>query len=155
MATNTPNGNATPFDSLFAKYEQMYGLPDGVLKATALKENRQMDPKAVGGVNKNGTRDYGLMQHNSSFMKERGLDNSWADPERSIEEAAKLWNRNLKAAGGDVRAAARRYNGSGPAAEAYANDWLKIYQGNKGNIRALIGDDIVHDLRNGVRRPPE
>lgn len=123
---SSPSG---AYDELFAKYEKQYGLPPGVLKATALKENRAMNPSATGSPNANGSVDMGLMQHNSRLLAERGLSSSWANPERSIEEAAKLWQKNLKASRGDIRSASRMYNGSGPMAEAYANDFMGIYGG--------------------------
>lgn len=123
---------SSQFDDLFRKYEEAYGLPRGVLKATALKENRQMNPNAIGATNANGSVDMGLMQHNSRFLAERGLTNTWSDPERSVEEAAKLWRKNLNAAGGNIRTGARMYNGSGPAAEAYADDFMSVYGGVAG-----------------------
>lgn len=117
-------GGASRYDALFAKYGKQYGVDPRLLKAIAVKESG-LNPDAVSPANKNGTRDHGLMQHNSRYLADRGLSDDWANPERSIEEAAKLLRRNIDASGGDVRGGVRRYNGSGPAAEAYADDVMK------------------------------
>ena len=128
----------TSYDELFARYEKQYGLPPGVLKATALKENRGMNPNAMGAANDNGTVDLGLMQHNSRFLAERGITN-WRDPEQSVSAAARLWRKNLDASKGDVRRAARMYNGSGPKAEAYADDFMRIYGAEAGTPLPAAG----------------
>jgi hypothetical protein len=117
------------FDDLFVKYGKQYGVDPRLLKAMAMKESN-MRPGAVGGVNRNGTRDYGLMQHNSAFLAERGLTDDWRNPERSIEEAAKLLKNNIQRTG-SVRSGVRAYNGSGPAAEAYAADIMARVEGTK------------------------
>jgi hypothetical protein len=117
------------FDDLFVKYGKQYGVDPRLLKAIAMKES-SMRPGAVGGVNRNGTRDYGLMQHNSAFLAERGLTDDWRNPERSIEEAAKLLKHNIQRTG-SVRSGVRAYNGSGPAAEAYAADIMGRVEGTK------------------------
>jgi Transglycosylase SLT domain len=128
----TSSGGAEPpgtFDDLFVKYGKQYGVDPRILKAIASKESN-MRPGAVGGVNRNGTRDYGLMQHNSAFLAERGLTDDWRNPERSIEEAAKLLRNNIRRTG-SVRSGVRAYNGSGPDAEAYAADIMSRVDGTK------------------------
>lgn len=112
------------YDALFEKYGRQYGVDPRLLKAIAIKESG-LNPDAVSPANKNGTRDHGLMQHNSRYLADRGLTDDWSNPERSVEEAAKLLRRNIDASGGDVRGGVRRYNGSGPAAEAYADDVMR------------------------------
>lgn len=121
------SGGSTPYDDIFDEAAKQYGLDPRILKTTALKENAALDPNAI-GKNSNGTQDMGLMQHNSKYLDERGLGNgAWKDPRASIFAAAKLWRQNLDSSRGDVRTAARKYNGSGPAAESYANDWMSRY----------------------------
>ena len=117
-------GASNQYDALFAKYGKQYGVDPRLLKAIAIKESG-LNPDAVSPANKNGTRDHGLMQHNSRYLADRGLTEGWANPERSVEEAAKLLRRNIDASGGDVRGGVRRYNGSGPAAERYADDVMR------------------------------
>lgn len=117
-------GASNQYDALFAKYGKQYGVDPRLLKAIAIKESG-LNPDAVSPANKNGTRDHGLMQHNSRYLADRGLTDDWSNPERSVEEAAKLLRRNIDASGGDVRGGVRRYNGSGPAAERYADDVMR------------------------------
>jgi hypothetical protein len=114
-------GGGSSFDGLFEKYGKMYGIDPRLLKAIAMKEST-LNPDAVGPENSNGSQDFGLMQHNSKYLNERGLDNGeWKNPERSVEEAAKLLRSNIDRAK-SVRGGVRMYNGSGPRAEAYADD---------------------------------
>jgi hypothetical protein len=113
-----------------------YGVDPKDLKALAMKESG-LNPNAVGAVNPNGTQDFGLMQHNSKYLAARGLTKETAmDPATAIDKAAELMAQNLKAAGGDKRDAFRRYNGSGPAAEAYANDVMRI-RGGVGDLTPM------------------
>jgi hypothetical protein len=91
------------------------------LKIIAAKESG-FNPDAT-HVNANGTVDYGLMQHNSKFMGERGVTSeNWKAPAVSIEGAAKFMRQNLDRAGGDYQKAFGFYNGSGDAAKLYAAD---------------------------------
>lgn len=117
--------NSTAFDDLFAKYGKEYGVDPRLLKTIAIKESR-LDPNAQSPLNANGTRDYGLMQHNSRYLESRGITN-WRDPEQSIRAAAELLSKNIQASGGNVRSGVRMYNGSGPRAEAYADDVMRRY----------------------------
>ena len=128
----TKASGATSFDPLFERYGKQYNLPPTLLKTLAGKES-SFNPRAVGATNSNGSTDYGLMQHNSRYIKERGITD-WSDPEQSVAAAAKLLRQNLDAEGGDLRAAVRRYNGSGPRAEAYADDVMAKYRLANGEI---------------------
>jgi soluble lytic murein transglycosylase-like protein len=58
------------------------GVPGNFMVALAEVENPQMNPKAV-NVNRDGTKDLGLMQLNSSWYTDAG----WADPETNIRAA--------------------------------------------------------------------
>lgn len=125
------------FDHLFVKYGREHGVDPALLKAIAMKESG-MRPGIVSGTNDNGTRDYGLMQHNSRYLAARGLSEDWNNPERSIEEAAKLLADNIQR-GGSVRSGVRMYNGSGPRAEAYADDVMARWGGTKIDPNAVGG----------------
>ena len=61
-----------------------FGLPPYYVLSVALTENETLDPLAV-NVNKNGTRDLGVMQINSSWFK-----GDWQDPETNIRAGCQL-----------------------------------------------------------------
>lgn len=129
-ASYTSGPNAGNYDALFAEMGAKYGVDPAILKATALKENASLNPNAK-NVNANGTVDEGLMQLNSRYHAARGVKDPY-DVRQNVEAAAKLWADNLKRSGGDIRTAARMYNGSGAMAEKYADSWMSIYAKNGG-----------------------
>jgi hypothetical protein len=49
------------------------------------------------------------------------------NPNTSIDLTGHIMADNLKSSGGDVRTAFRKYNGSGPRAEAYATSAIALY----------------------------
>jgi len=114
------------YDDIFERVEKKYNLPKNMLKLTAAGESR-MNPKAISPANKDGARDYGLMQHNSKYLAERGLTPTSAlDPEQSIEASGKLFRSLIDRNNGDTRLAFKRYNGSGTRAENYANTRMNV-----------------------------
>jgi hypothetical protein len=115
----------SPYDSLISKVAGEVGIDPKVLKQIAAQES-SLNPNAV---NDNGSsRDYGLMQHNSKYMGERGLDGSNVmDPESNLRAGAKFFKGLLDRSGGNYREAFRRYNGSGSKAERYANNSMATY----------------------------
>lgn len=139
-----PRTGKQDFDALFEKYGQEYGVPAALLRTIAGKES-SFNPNAVGATNSNGTTDYGLMQHNSRFHKERGITD-WRDPEQSVKAAAALLKANLTLSNGDMRQAVRRYNGSGPRAEAYADDVMARFEGRSPTKVSARSADPVADL---------
>jgi hypothetical protein len=105
------------FDPIIAQTEQKYGLPPGILAATAAVESHY-NPNAVspqGAV--------GLMQILPSTAHSLGVDPR--DPAQAIDGAGRLWQQNLKASGGDIDKAAMMYHGGpdtrqwGPKTHAY------------------------------------
>ena len=93
------------FDPLFSAAEQKYGLPPGILKATAYVESK-FDPNATSPT---GVR--GLMQINGANAKHYGGNR--LDPTQAVDMAGRLWSENMKATGGDIDKSAVRYNGGG------------------------------------------
>ncbi len=75
-------------------YEQAgkdQGVDPNLVHALSLQENWHQDPNAIGAVNANGTRDYGLMQINERNFAWLGLSSTtWRDPAKSATAAAKL-----------------------------------------------------------------
>ncbi len=61
--------NLNKFDPYFKYYGDKYGLSYLLLKTVALTENNKLNPKAI-RYNTNGTKDIGLMQINTLWIKE-------------------------------------------------------------------------------------
>lgn len=137
------------FDELFVKYGKQYGVDPKILKAIAIKESG-MRPGVISPPNANGTRDYGLMQHNGRYLADRGLTEDWKNPERAIEEAAKLLASNTKR-GGSVQAGVRMYNGRGPKAEAYSHDVLDM----AGRVSIREGGEASEPRRRSTPLPAQ
>lgn len=78
-------------------YEQVgktVGVDPNKLHALSLEENWQQDPNAIGPLNTNGTRDYGLMQINERNWGWLGLSSTtWRDPLKNVTAAATLLRR--------------------------------------------------------------
>lgn len=130
----SPVANVDTYDGLFDRIGRDEGVDPRLLKAIAGKESG-FDPNAV-GFNKNGSVDLGLMQHNSRFLKERGMTAADAmNPEIAIRKAAQLLKSN--GVRSDARTAIARYNGSGPGADAYAADVLSRYGSTTLSAAAL------------------
>jgi outer membrane lipoprotein SlyB len=115
----------SPYDDLISKVAGEVGVDPAVLKQIAAQES-SLNPNAV---NDNGSsKDYGLMQHNSRYMGERGLDSSNVlDSESNLRAGAKFFKGLLDRSGGNYREAFRRYNGSGAKAERYADNSMATY----------------------------
>jgi hypothetical protein len=115
----------SPYDDLISKVGGDVGVDPAVLKQIAAQES-SLNPSAV---NDNGSsKDYGLMQHNSKYMGERGLDGSNVlDPETNLRAGAKFFKGLLDRSGGNYREAFRRYNGAGAKAERYADNSMATY----------------------------
>lgn len=137
-------GGVTPFEDFFNASAQKYGVPVELLKAIAAKESG-FNPRAVGKVNANGTQDFGLMQHNSRYLTERGLDmESVFDPQRSIDAAAKLLSQNYRRTGNWQRATVA-YNGSGARAELYGADVYAAASGNAARAGRQLDAQVPAD----------
>ena len=95
----------------FEAAEKKFSIPIELLLGIAERES-SFNPKAV-GINKNGSRDYGLMQINSSWiptLSKFGVDpQSLFDPCISIDVAAWILSDNIKRFGRNWQAIAR-YN---------------------------------------------
>lgn len=137
----------TPYDSLFAEASAKHGVPVAVLKAIAAKESR-FNPGAV-GVNENGTTDHGIMQHNSRFMRERGLTaDNWRDPATNINAGAAFLSQ-LRKRKGNWRDAIGAYNGTGPRADAYRD---AVYQAATANAGGTLDPMVPPSARVGTER---
>lgn len=111
------------YDDLFKQAAEKYGVDWKDLKAIAVVESG-LNPTAR-HQNANGTTDRGLMQLNSRFDRDRGVTDPF-DPQQNVFAAAKLYADLLRQSGGDKWQAFKRYNGTGLAAENYADRLMAV-----------------------------
>lgn len=84
------NHLSTPFDDLFDAAGKKHNIDPNLLRAIARRESN-FNPKAVSPANRNGTRDYGLMQLNEVTLKALGKSTADAlSPSVAIDTAAVL-----------------------------------------------------------------
>lgn len=96
------------------------GLPPSVALAVAQQES-SFNPNAVGPVNSNGTRDYGLFQLNTAMLQQLGLSTTQAlDPATNINAGVQLLAQYYSQYGGDLPSVLGAYN-AGPGAVASGN----------------------------------
>lgn len=114
---------ASPYDAMFKDAATRYGVDWTDLKQIGVQESSLA--RSARNFNKNGTVDEGIMQLNSRYHRERGLTDPM-DPAQNIMAGAAVWARALRDANGNVREAFRRYNGSGPDAERYADNAMHL-----------------------------
>lgn len=113
MTFKVDQNKKTEYDPIFDEMTQKYGLPGGLLKTTALIENRnniqnRVSPKGASGV----------MQVMPANYKSLGITDP-NDPRQSIEGAAKLYTQLLSQYDGDVGAAMAHYNGGNKSGKRY------------------------------------
>ena len=56
------------YDDIFKKYEKEFGISYFLMKSIAITENSEFNPHAI-MYNSNGTKDIGLMQINTAWIK--------------------------------------------------------------------------------------
>lgn len=136
--------SASPYDSLFSEAGKKYGIDPLVLKQLAAQESG-LNPNAT--HNNGSSTDYGMMQHNSRYMSERGLDSgNWSDPRANIMAGAEFLKQKLDQSGGDYHEAFRRYSGSGIAAEQYADNSMATFD-------AVHADKMPKDQLKSMTNP--
>jgi len=67
-------------------------------------ENRGENPEAIGGVNKDGSRDYGCFQINSRWHKNFFATKNWKDPVHNAQQALDIYNGRKAREGNGWRA---------------------------------------------------
>ena len=99
---------------------QKYGLPPSVAIAVVQQES-SWNPNAVGPVNKNGTRDYGLFQLNTATLQQNGISTAQAlDPATNIDIGVQMLANYYSQYGGDLPSVLGAYN-AGPGAVTSGN----------------------------------
>src|SRR5213078_3368430 len=107
----------------YTTHEKLYGLPPGLLKATAEVESGPERAKTLDSSAVSKTGVLGLMQITKRTGHKYGLTGkNFTDPLAQIDAAAQLHRDNLKAAGGDLRKAIARYGD--PKETGYADKVL-------------------------------
>jgi hypothetical protein len=97
------------------------GLPVGVLMAMGLRETHHRPDAINRGDGGKGDDSMGVMQLGKDARRGTGLSDADAlNAEKNIRAGAKWLRMKIEQNGGDLRSGVRGYNGSGPAAEAYA-----------------------------------
>lgn len=125
------------YDDIFKKYEKEYGVPFFLVKAIAITENNDMDKNSV-SKNTDGTRDIGLMQINTSWIKnlpeEKLSVEKLKKPEHNIRVAFIILDDLIKKYGYNWESIGK-YHSSTPK---YKKIWLSRI---KGNIQHLASID--------------
>lgn len=107
----------TPFDRDFEEVGAARGIDPDLLRAIARQES-QFVPTAVSQANRNGTRDFGLMQVNEATARALGRDQArLLEPRYSIDTAAELLQRIRSELGGKLSewTLIAAYNAGSPA----------------------------------------
>lgn len=112
-----------------------YGVDPNLALAIAAHESN-FNPSAVSPVNRNGTRDWGVMQLNDLTIQQFGVSNP-LDPQQNIDTGVRLLAQLSGQYSGDLTKTLWAYNaGSGSVAsgtmpvgvQGYI-DWVKNYMG--------------------------
>ncbi len=127
----------TPFDNLFDSIGKQYAVDPNLLRAIA-KHESGFNPSAVSKPNKNGTKDYGLMQINDATARAFAIPvEQLLNPSVSIGAAAKLLASIRKELGDKLtpQTLIAAYNAGSPAIKsrgifntAYVADVMTHYQ---------------------------
>jgi len=114
---------ANQFEDIFIEAGKYYDINPKLLKAIAKIESN-FNPNAI-RVNKNGTKDYGMMQINSIHLRElsfHGIDEKQLmEPKINIFVGAALLDRHLKIFGKDMESIGRYHS----ATPQYKYQWLQ------------------------------
>lgn len=117
-----PNPSKAQINTMIEAACQKYGVPPEIAKAVAYKESG-WNPRASSF---DGGHGKGIMQIDDRSHNFAKGPQVW-DPAANIDYGVRLLAQNFKRAG-NWRDATRRYNGSGPMAERYANSVMNLSQ---------------------------
>lgn len=124
------------FDKYFIGAGKQYGIPPLLLKNIAKIESG-LNPNAI-GLNKNGTKDYGLMQINTIHLKR--LHNKYGvteqmimEPKTNIYAAAELLSKIIQKHGLNFEAIGR-------------------YHSNTEEFKSKWNDKLTKELKKSLKR---
>lgn len=116
-------------------YETLLAIAEQESSGQHWDENGNVKVSHDGGV--------GLMQLTSD--EAQAMAGNPYDLVRNAYGGAKFFLEILKSVKGDVREALRRYNGSGPAAEAYADEVMARIESKRARANELLSASLVAD----------
>nr|DAX51519.1 MAG TPA: hypothetical protein [Caudoviricetes sp.] len=116
-------------------YETLLAIAEQESSGRHWDENGNVKVSSDGGV--------GLMQLTSD--EAQAMAGNPYDLVRNAYGGAKFFLEILKSVKGDVREALRRYNGSGPAAEAYADEVMARIENKRARANELLSAPLVAD----------
>lgn len=116
-------------------YETLLAIAEQESSGQHWDENGNVKVSHDGGV--------GLMQLTSD--EAQAMAGNPYDLVRNAYGGAKFFLEILKSVKGDVREALRRYNGSGPAAEAYADEVMARIESKRARASELLSAPLVAD----------
>jgi soluble lytic murein transglycosylase-like protein len=134
LNANNINKNYYKYDYFFLKAANKYDIPFILLKAIALTENSKYITK-IKRKNKNKTKDFGLMQINTIWLKEFNLTKEkLLNTEINIMTAARILHNIIKTYGYNWDAIGRYHSST----KKYKNKWIRR---TKDNIIKIIKED--------------
>jgi len=137
---NKINNNFYKFDSFFKESSKKYKIPFILLKAIALTENTTYNKKVI-RKNKNKTKDYGLMQINTIWLKEFKLsEKEILKPWINIDTSARILYSLINKYGYNWDTIGRYHSST----KKYKNIWLNRI---KNNMKKIIRYDYKNNYK--------
>lgn len=125
------------YDDIFKKYEKEFGISYFLMKSIAITENSEFNPHAI-MYNSNGTKDIGLMQINTAWIKWMPEANITVqklnDPEFNIKIAFMIVDKIIERHGYSWDSIGRYHSGT----NKFKQKWLSRI---KSNIKYLASID--------------
>jgi len=119
-AANTKNPDKKQTEQLLEQAAKKYGIPPDILKSVAWKESGWN-----AGAKGDGGQSHGMMQIYKTAHPDYDVQKGEQDPSYNIDYAAKFL-KGLYDRYGSWPLAVQHYNGSGPAAEKYAQSVMAM-----------------------------
>jgi len=115
-------------DFLIEDVAREYNLEPALLASVIIRESR-CDPSALGASGEIGLAQVSPFWWRRELRKHELIEHTGQlyDPHINLCCAAHILTKHLKRSSGDTWGALRRYNGSGKAARAYADEVYKMY----------------------------
>lgn len=125
---DVPGHPRSAFPKNTATFRAKFGNPFTdklIAEANKARALRGLDPAKI------VYKGYGIYQYDLQHVKEDQAffeDLEWHTMGPCLARVTRELDRTFRASGGDTRGAVRRYNGSGPAAETYADHVMAFFE---------------------------